>query len=781
MRVQLRDLSPGTEYALRFRSSNGDGGFSEWSQLHRFTTTNDTIAPAPITNLSWSQAGGSFAANWDAPTLDAQGNPLLDFRDFKVEIDDTENAFKAVVYTIDSSFLLTEDEHVRLFGSRRPTLRITVKARDLSYNESTPVTLISTLETPPIPSAPTLSNYLGMLNVTWNGKTSTGTNMPESFSHCEVHVSTTSNFTPDDTTYKTRIVAIGSASSAVVPGLAFGTLVYVRLVAVSKLAKKSGASVQASGTPDRVSGLDIKNNTLSKNQINFTALDIGGANAYYQATAPATGMVNGDIWYDTDDSYTTYRYNGSAWIAAPEIGMIYGKKIVVGAITGDKIATNFFQAALARIGTAFIDEAMIGTVNAASIRTGELAAGQRIIAGPANGTHAEMTSTGFRVFAEDPLDNIPNEVIRLGTDTNDYFAVTKADGSYAATIDDTGRASLEDLFVSKDPTFMGKKLISDIIGDLPRGVVGQGIGIPDKSGIVGETQLFGVRFNAVAGRHYRAIISGLRWANAASGIGNGATFLVRLGGSGVEVARGEFQAGPGWNSDHSMVVEMRGGLPSGDTVLVLSCAASGSAVHAQYSASYPYHMVIEDIGPTIAESGQTYAIVTPEPSRLVYQETIPASWSQAYVGGSTVMSNAAGRLYQGQDPSGTNGNLKSLIGFPDLTAKLSGATVNSVELFLYASHWYNNSGGTAIIGAHALSGQPGTFSGTIDPNRIQSGGWPKPGGRVVDITAWGNEFKAGSVRGVVLGPGPSTSLEYYGYFNGVGQAYAPELRINYTK
>lgn len=415
--------------------------------------------------------------------------------------------------------------------------------------------------------------------------------------------------------------------------------------------------------------------------------------------------------------------------------------------------------------------------------TGEIAAGERIIAGPEGGTHAEMTASGFRVFAEDSVDGVPNEVVRLGdSDTNDFLAVTGADGTIVAAIDETGRASFRSLNIQADLTIGGETLLGNILGNGPKGVVAQGIGIPNQSGILAEANLFGVRWTAEAGRHYRVTVTGLRWANSATGFGSGATFLLRDGVIGTELGRAEYLNGAvGWNSGHSFILDIRGGITAGEHFYVLSVAAAGSSLHAQYSSVQPYMMVIEDLGAVVGESGQTFAIATPEPARTVYQETHAASWSQAYVGSGGVMSNSGGRLYQGQDPSGYNGNQKSLIGFPDLTAKLAGATVNKIELFLYAGHWYNNAGGTAVIGAHGLTGVPATFAGAIDPNRMQSGSWPKPGSRVVDITSWASGFKDGSVRGVVLGPGPTTSTEFYGYFNGAGQAYAPELRINYTK
>jgi predicted phage tail protein len=39
---------------------------------------------------------------------------------------------------------------------------------------------------------------------------------------------------------------------------------------------------------------------------------------FSQTTAPASGMISGDIWFDTDDNNKSYRYSGSAWVAADD-------------------------------------------------------------------------------------------------------------------------------------------------------------------------------------------------------------------------------------------------------------------------------------------------------------------------------------------------------------------------------------------------------------------------------------------------------------------------------
>jgi hypothetical protein len=128
------------------------------------------------------------------------------------------------------------------------------------------------------------------------------------------------------------------------------------------------------------------------------------------------------------------------------------------------------------------------------------------------------------------------------------------------------------------------------------------------------------------------------------------------------------------------------------------------------------------------------------------------------------------------------GNQRSLIGF-DATAvqsDLSGAEVLACFVTLYANHWYYNAGGTAIIGTHGHTNRPGSFSATT--NRIQSASWPKPGLRTVDLgTTIGGEFKAGTTKGVALGPGPSNSVSYYGRFDGCGDSHVPYLTITYRK
>jgi hypothetical protein len=51
---------------------------------------------------------------------------------------------------------------------------------------------------------------------------------------------------------------------------------------------------------------------------NVVVLVDGKTKAYYQTTAPTSGMTEGDIWFDTDDGYKLYYYTGSAWTSVQD-------------------------------------------------------------------------------------------------------------------------------------------------------------------------------------------------------------------------------------------------------------------------------------------------------------------------------------------------------------------------------------------------------------------------------------------------------------------------------
>jgi hypothetical protein len=190
-------------------------------------------------------------------------------------------------------------------------------------------------------------------------------------------------------------------------------------------------------------------------------------------------------------------------------------------------------------------------------------------------------------------------------------------------------------------------------------------------------------------------------------------------------------------------------------------------------------LYVEDIGPEVPYGD--FNLGTGTPALQTYVKTYAANWSE------TFQSDGDGRniseMYQGYY-SGTNGNQYSLCGMPYSTIQtdLSGATVKKVRLYLNNNHFYNNSGGTAIVGTHTYTSEPSSASLSNVSENLASFSFAKGEAKWVTLpNSIGTAFKGGTARGIALGPGPSTSATYYGYFAGNGQSGEPVLEITYEK
>jgi hypothetical protein len=66
---------------------------------------------------------------------------------------------------------------------------------------------------------------------------------------------------------------------------------------------------------------------------NVVVLVDGKTKAYYQTTAPISGMTEGDIWFDTDDGYKLYYYTGSAWTSVQDTSIAAAQSAATAAQT----------------------------------------------------------------------------------------------------------------------------------------------------------------------------------------------------------------------------------------------------------------------------------------------------------------------------------------------------------------------------------------------------------------------------------------------------------------
>lgn len=99
---------------------------------------------------------------------------------------------------------------------------------------------------PPVPSTPAVTATPSGLTVAWDGTFTGSAPQPLDFADVEVHVSTSSGFTPDSTTLRGFLVKAGQTTIQPLTG---GTTYYVGLVAVNTSGAKSSVSTEVSGVP----------------------------------------------------------------------------------------------------------------------------------------------------------------------------------------------------------------------------------------------------------------------------------------------------------------------------------------------------------------------------------------------------------------------------------------------------------------------------------------------------------------------------------------------------
>jgi len=172
-----------------------------------------------------------------------------------------------------------------------------------------------------------------------------------------------------------------------------------------------------------------------------------------------------------------------------------------------------------------------------------------------------------------------------------------------------------------------------------------------------------------------------------------------------------------------------------------------------------------------------------------YVKTYEFNNSAAYRSSGTKRTDVGTDCYQGYYSS-TNGNQRSVLVHASgvlsgIVTDLTGATITKTELYLNAEHWGPGDGGTAVIGYHDYGNLPTSDPSTANKDIARQAWTTKTGAKWVDISdnsnEIGNAYKSGAASGILLGPGPTTGNEYYGYFSGVGTSGEPKLRITYTK
>jgi len=462
-----------------------------------------------------------------------------------------------------------------------------------------------------------------------------------------------------------------------------------------------------------------------------------------------------------------------------------------------------------------IDDAHISDLTATKITAGTISSAivlAGIIRTAEHGARAEMDSEGFRIYTDDG-DPTVSLVGSPGLEGNFLLIKDPEDSTKTlAGIDGSGRGSFQNLYVVDDITIGGDSLLDDIINPRAKGVIA--LGTYDGDAIIGggptvagERGFMEISFIAEESRSYM-IVAMTEWESTASQD----RIVLRLRDSGdqdptisgtwLQQAICSDVANSGGNS--AAIITYAGTFTPGlHRILVSFFGINGNASVQAPGGAGPESvslMWVEDIGMPVTDTlilndagvseylAPPPSVDTPTPSKpkpkVTYTKNYSATWSGSYRSNGAYSSSHGATMTQGNSGDGYLGDARGLVGFNDAQIRkdLSGATIKSCYITLYANHWWDNNGGTARIGTHKYSSRPSSISsGNLHVQRVSSGGWPKPGKRKVSLgTTIGNEFKSGASRGIIVGP-TNDSHDQYGKFNGNGQSSEPVLTIVYVK
>lgn len=513
-------------------------------------------------------------------------------------------------------------------------------------------------------------------------------------------------------------------------------------------------------------------------------------------TAPAK-PADGDLWVATNaDKQAT---GIKVWSAAAKTWQDYllvaGRVLVPGSVGSVEIADGAVNASKvtaseelwAKVATfAKVTTQMLQAGNAKI--AGELLAdtirlSTRIVAGDPSGDAAILDHTGLHVVKA--VGNQPTEVVTLGTAGQDFLSITGTDGLAKATITGDGLVSAQSLSVADRITWRGTDL-AETLAALPRGVIAHGSVWPwgnDSRHLIQHVDsLCEFVVDVEVGRLYQVEMVAPWFASKANA-------MLELW-----LRYSPINGGPQVEHRYRMVSENLRQIQTGHATFQLWEPPASGTYRLLFLAASAYgdsavtltvedkslprpSAIVRDLGaavePTLqinksVSMGKAVPQAQPSPKKN-YTKQYRSNWWKAYSNGSQ------DSAWPDNMPQGryANWNYSSLIGFPDMTGDLRGATVTGMKVYAYAKHWYGQTG-VASIGVHRYTSAPGSFNPDGGWRWHEAGGWGRGEGRWVSIprNLWPG-FKDGTYRGISFEGVKNAS---YGYWS-----HDLVIEISYTK
>lgn len=334
--VTITDLDLGTAYPLQFRWKNKNGTLGAWSSVKTFVSeyatipsepnlaVGDVVGGAGFIKVTWdgNNALSTAASNFDRVNVHISGSTFGDGTKpagFFKQAGTQTFAAVAGVYIVQLKIL-------------------TVNGSESLYSTARTVTVTSAVQSAAssvTPSTPTVSSVLGAIQLSWNGKTSTGADQPFGFNAAKVYVGTSAGFTPSSSNQvdvlnfangqNTLNIGVGTIVDSV--ALTYGVDYYIKIATTN--GTDTSTAVSATGNPVRVGQVttgDIV--TINADKIATGTLS-SGSTITVGSTAGKHIKLSG-----TGDPFIIY---GSGGVANPVLSYNGAKLTVVGdgTFTGD--------------------------------------------------------------------------------------------------------------------------------------------------------------------------------------------------------------------------------------------------------------------------------------------------------------------------------------------------------------------------------------------------------------------------------------------------------------
>lgn len=388
-----------------------------------------------------------------------------------------------------------------------------------------------------------------------------------------------------------------------------------------------------------------------------------------------------------------------------------------------------------------------------------------------------------------------------------------------AQIGPSGGASFPTLSVTEDPQVAGKPLLNELVTyepDSPYPIIGQIDWLPRGTITRGqrdwsshniwngeEHAIMELSFPKVAGRTYQFVVQpfGIYMHEYCYLVCRFATGTTRPTLTSPIWARIPFNVTQALGAVSGDTKQMM--LPVGGTIDMPATVTEQCnllfSIHNPYDASNyratvfasadggTVNIAVNDVGMNITATGIDRSDTRnentgenneppPPPQEDNFTITRSASATRSYNSAGNHYTFDESKLFQGQSPAA--GDTRAMVMFPDLTGDLSGATISSVEVYLYYEHWWYASGGTANVGLHGYSGLQGQLGDGGVNNRVGSFHFDRGQGKWLNVpSAYWNEIKTGVYKGITI---QGNGLSDYGYASAFGSRQ-PKIRIKGKK